>query len=146
MTVGKYAKWKNDTLLLSKDFWRSEVQHSLGYYSDTVDKAVQGSFALCDRSDFWTKKGANSVEGWMPQSCTLKLDRYSGFHSGNGVPTLKPQNHRSGCCVKSLVNRALQSLLQREWIHTIKCHFRKSTLLLSASLRLAFDLTWKQGM
>lgn len=46
-----------------------------------------------------------------------------------------------------LVNRALQSLLPREWRHTIKCHFWKSTLLLlPARVRLAFDLTGKQGM
>lgn len=29
-----------------------EEQQSLVYYSDPVDKVVQGGFALCDRSDF----------------------------------------------------------------------------------------------
>lgn len=29
-----------------------EEQQSLVYYSGTVDKAVQGSFALCEISDF----------------------------------------------------------------------------------------------
>lgn len=79
--------------------------------------------------------------------CTLKWNGYNGFRRGNRV-----QHHRitgsstSGCCVKSLVNRALWSLLQRKWMHTIKGHFRKSTLLLPASMGLAFGLTWKQGV
>lgn len=38
-----------------------EEQQSLVYYSDTVDKVVQSSFALGDISDFWIKKGYNSV-------------------------------------------------------------------------------------